>query len=207
MLRTGVGVHNKWDHCSTDYFSFWKGELVPVGLSRSEGWSCLAAHPFLNLFPVKAVKMTFIENCGDFPGSPVIKTLGFHYRGHRFHPGPGTEVLRAIWHATPLPPPKKERKLWSGLDSQCWVLPWGLVTWFPSSSWELFLVTVWHPACSPSRADSGFHLALLFLEEPLFLVVQAAFVCLRSTSSPLLKDVFTVWRVLDSQFCSWSHCT
>ena len=25
----------------------------------------------------------------DFPGSPVVRTLGFHCRGHRFHPWSG----------------------------------------------------------------------------------------------------------------------
>ena len=35
-------------------------------------------------------KMTFIENCGDFPGGPVVKTLGFHYREHGFHPWSGS---------------------------------------------------------------------------------------------------------------------
>ena len=28
----------------------------------------------------------------DFPGGPVIKTLSFHCRGHRFNPGRGTKI-------------------------------------------------------------------------------------------------------------------
>ena len=28
----------------------------------------------------------------DFPGDPVIKTLSFHCKGHRFNPGRGTKI-------------------------------------------------------------------------------------------------------------------
>jgi len=37
----------------------------------------------------------------DFPGGPVVKTLHFHCRGHRFgplFPGQGTKIPLASWH-------------------------------------------------------------------------------------------------------------
>ena len=42
---------------------------------------------------------------GDFPGSPVVKTLLFHRRGHRFDPWWGAKILHAAqgW-------PKNRRK-------------------------------------------------------------------------------------------------
>ena len=39
---------------------------------------------------------------GAFPGGPVVKTLCFHHRGHRFHPPAwGTKIFHAAWHTTP----------------------------------------------------------------------------------------------------------
>ena len=40
---------------------------------------------------------------GDFPGGPVVKTLGFHCRGISSIPGRGTKTPHAVW-------PKKKKK-------------------------------------------------------------------------------------------------
>ena len=34
----------------------------------------------------------------DFPGSPVVKALCFHYRGHRFDPWLGTKIPHTAWY-------------------------------------------------------------------------------------------------------------
>ena len=38
------------------------------------------------------------EELWDFPGSPVIKTLCFHFRGHRFDSWAGTKIVSDTWH-------------------------------------------------------------------------------------------------------------
>ena len=41
---------------------------------------------------------------GEFPGGPVVKTLCFHRRDHRFNPPAwGTKIFHAAWHTTPTP--------------------------------------------------------------------------------------------------------
>ena len=35
----------------------------------------------------------------DFPGSPVVKTEGFHCRGTGINPGQGTGIPHAAWHS------------------------------------------------------------------------------------------------------------
>ena len=45
----------------------------------------------------------------DFPGGPVVKTLPFHFRRHRFDRWWGTEIPQSMPHA-PQPLPKKKKK-------------------------------------------------------------------------------------------------
>ena len=53
----------------------------------------------LGITQSKEIKDLYLENCKnlvrDFPGSPVVKTLHFHHRGHGFDPWSGK-----IPHAT-----------------------------------------------------------------------------------------------------------
>ena len=37
-----------------------------------------------------------LAEAGDFPSGPVVKTAHFQCKGHRFDPGPGTEIPR-VW--------------------------------------------------------------------------------------------------------------
>ena len=56
-------------------------------LSGRFPWPCLS---ILNLFLKKFQP-------GDFPGSPVVKTPGFHCRGRGLDPDLGTKILHAVW--------------------------------------------------------------------------------------------------------------
>ena len=47
---------------------------------------------------------------GEFPGGPVVKTLCFYRRDHRFNPlAWGTKIFHAVWR-TPPPTPKASLK-------------------------------------------------------------------------------------------------
>lgn len=37
------------------------------------------------------------QSC-EFPGSPVLRTLCFHYRGHRFNPWSENQDPESTWH-------------------------------------------------------------------------------------------------------------
>ena len=42
----------------------------------------------------------FFQNTGsgDFPSSPVIRTLHFHCKGCEFNPWTGNNILHTVWH-------------------------------------------------------------------------------------------------------------
>ena len=50
----------------------------------------VATHCWVMVGRFFLVQQTDDNNCyGDFPGGPVVKTLGFHCRGHEFDPWSG----------------------------------------------------------------------------------------------------------------------
>jgi len=62
-----------------DGISFWGDETV-LELDRGAG-----VHSTVNVLNAAGFFTLKWVNCG-FPGSPVVKTLCFHSRGHRFDP-------------------------------------------------------------------------------------------------------------------------
>ena len=62
---------------------------------------------------LEAHKLMGIKSCfnGEFPGSPVVKTLHFQCRGHRFDPWSGNNDPTCHQAGSATPPPKKKMVL------------------------------------------------------------------------------------------------
>ena len=79
-VRLGLFSHLSFLHYSAPILQI-KAHLSPI----------LASHDGMLLLGIKILGAPM-----DFPGSPVVRTLCFHCRGHRFNPWLG-EVLCAAW--------------------------------------------------------------------------------------------------------------
>ena len=76
----------------TDFFFFLKRVLC--------SHQCLQNEPLIGF-----ANLLFWKYFLDFPGSPVVKTPCFHFKGTGSIPGWGTKILHATWHSH-----KKENK-------------------------------------------------------------------------------------------------
>ena len=106
--------------------------------------------------------ITYRKTSRAFPGGPVVRTLGFHSRGHSWIPGQGNKIRHAERHGQKnkrINILKREKKRTS---SSCFCfLPQN--AWRPS---QLFLVSVWLSGLNTEGAEGGWDQSWVSLSTP-----------------------------------------